>query len=63
MYDAATGLAVLAGRTRGAVLVDVTLCVDERAHAWASERLAPVVVVGRVERCKVRHASSERAVH
>ena len=37
--DVGTGIAVPAGRTTRGVLVDVSLCMDEHAAAWAQERM------------------------
>ena len=56
-YDAGTARIVLAGRTQGALLVDVALCLDARAPRWAAERLAVVMVVGHLECCEVRRLS------
>ena len=56
-YDAGTAHIVLAGRTQGALLVDVALCLDARAPRWAAERLAVVMVVGHLECCEVRRLS------
>ncbi|KJA28987.1 hypothetical protein HYPSUDRAFT_128259 [Hypholoma sublateritium FD-334 SS-4] len=53
-YDAGAARIVLAGRTHGALLVDVALCLDARARVWAAERLAVVVVIGHLECCEVR---------
>lgn len=48
-YDVLTGLFVLLDNDK-AVMVDVSMALDDKSKLWATERLSTVIVLGHLER-------------
>ena len=55
-YDVLTGLFVLLDNDK-AVMVDVSMALDDKSKLWATERLSTVIVLGHVERTEVKLTS------
>ncbi|EDR08807.1 uncharacterized protein LACBIDRAFT_296251 [Laccaria bicolor S238N-H82] len=55
-YDVLTGLFVLLDNDK-AVMVDVSMALDDKSKLWATERLSTVIVLGHLERTEVKLTS------
>lgn len=55
-YDVLTGLFVLLDNDK-AVMVDVSMALDDKSKLWATERLSTVIVLGHLERTEVKSTS------
>ncbi|KIK09148.1 hypothetical protein K443DRAFT_671644 [Laccaria amethystina LaAM-08-1] len=53
-YDVLTGLFVLLDNDK-AVMVDVSMAIDDKSKLWATERLSTVIVLGHLEGTEQDH--------
>ena len=55
-YDVLTGFFVLLDNDK-AVMVDVSMALDDKSKLWATERLSTVIVLGHLEGTEVKLTS------